>query len=327
MTALTRDRTPKRIAAATAALVLVLGMLGVTLARAQSPGQTYTGCLKLGLVFNVKIGTSPYLPCPPGSVQISWNQTGPPGANGTNGMNGTNGADGRSAYEIWLDLGNSGTEQQFIDSLKGSPGQDGTLALAGQTCPGGEFVTGFDQSGDIVCGDGSPPPPPPPPIGVDCEPLNAVPGADLRNCDLSGVDLNGADLHNALLGGADLTGANLSGANLSGASLGFANLSGADLSNAVLVGAAMSPTDLVGTDLSGADLSDAYLVGDNLTGANLSGATLTDASLGGATLSDANLAGANLFGADLSGVFWANTTCPDGTNSNSNGFTCVGHLF
>ena len=29
------------------------------------------------------------------------------------------GADGKSAYEIWLDLGNTGTEQDFINSLQG----------------------------------------------------------------------------------------------------------------------------------------------------------------------------------------------------------------
>lgn len=29
------------------------------------------------------------------------------------------GAEGKSAYQIWLELGNVGTEQDFIDSLKG----------------------------------------------------------------------------------------------------------------------------------------------------------------------------------------------------------------
>lgn len=36
----------------------------------------------------------------------------------------TNGR-GASAYEIWLSLGNTGTEQDFIDSLKGADGEDG----------------------------------------------------------------------------------------------------------------------------------------------------------------------------------------------------------
>ena len=33
-----------------------------------------------------------------------------------------------------------------------------------------------------------------------------------------------------------------------------------------------------------------------------------------------------LIGATLTGVHWSNTTCPDGTNSDNDGNTCVGHL-
>ena len=33
------------------------------------------------------------------------------------GGDGANGAPGKSAYEIWLDAGNTGTEQDFLDSL------------------------------------------------------------------------------------------------------------------------------------------------------------------------------------------------------------------
>src|SRR5699024_938272 len=40
------------------------------------------------------------------------------GTNGRDGGDGKNGQDGKSAYQIWLDLGNSGTEQDFINSLK-----------------------------------------------------------------------------------------------------------------------------------------------------------------------------------------------------------------
>lgn len=35
------------------------------------------------------------------------------------------GQDGKSAYEIWLELGNEGTEEDFIASLKGEQGQQG----------------------------------------------------------------------------------------------------------------------------------------------------------------------------------------------------------
>ena len=42
-----------------------------------------------------------------------------------NWNNGTGGEDGKSAYEIWLEQGNTGTEQDFLDSLKGKDGKDG----------------------------------------------------------------------------------------------------------------------------------------------------------------------------------------------------------
>lgn len=47
------------------------------------------------------------------------------GETGQNGTDGQDGVDGKSAYEIWLDKGNVGTEQDFLDSLKGADGIDG----------------------------------------------------------------------------------------------------------------------------------------------------------------------------------------------------------
>ena len=40
------------------------------------------------------------------------------GNKGDTGERGADGQDGKSAYQIWLDLGNSGSEQDFINSLK-----------------------------------------------------------------------------------------------------------------------------------------------------------------------------------------------------------------
>ena len=51
--------------------------------------------------------------------------TGEPGQNGTNGIDGQDGADGKSAYQIWLEEGNVGTEQDFLDSLRGEDGING----------------------------------------------------------------------------------------------------------------------------------------------------------------------------------------------------------
>ena len=58
-----------------------------------------------------------------------------PGANGKDGSPGApgspgqDGADGKSTYQIWLDNGHSGTETDFLNSLKGVPGKDGKDAI------------------------------------------------------------------------------------------------------------------------------------------------------------------------------------------------------
>jgi uncharacterized protein YjbI with pentapeptide repeats len=93
-----------------------------------------------------------------------------------------------------------------------------------------------------------------------------------------------------------------------------------------LAGCNLSGFDLSYTILSGADLEGANLMNANLSGDVLSGADLQGANLMGANLSGADLSGANLKGANLNEVAWSNTTCPDGTNSNNDGGTCVGHL-
>ena len=50
----------------------------------------------------------------------------------------TNGTDGLSAYQVWLNLGNTGTEAAFIASLTGPAGTQGPQGLTGATGPQGE---------------------------------------------------------------------------------------------------------------------------------------------------------------------------------------------
>jgi uncharacterized protein YjbI with pentapeptide repeats len=74
----------------------------------------------------------------------------------------------------------------------------------------------------------------------------------------------------------------------------------------------------MGVDLSYADLTNAMMYDLDLRGANLTGADLTGADLAYLNTS---------YGpADLTSVTWSNTTCPDGTNSDNNGNTCVNNL-
>ena len=53
------------------------------------------------------------------------------GEKGNKGDTGAKGSDGKSAYEIWLSLGNSGTETDFINSIKGEKGDKGEQGLQG----------------------------------------------------------------------------------------------------------------------------------------------------------------------------------------------------
>ena len=80
-----------------------------------------------------------------------------PAANsGAGGYIKLTGNQGKSAYEIWLDLGNVGTEQDFIDSLKGDPG-DG-ITINGLNYVGDWEVLGLPYTyaeGDVVYYQGS----------------------------------------------------------------------------------------------------------------------------------------------------------------------------
>jgi ABC-type phosphate transport system substrate-binding protein len=88
----------------------------------------------------------------------------------------------------------------------------------------------------------------------------------------------------------------------------------------------LSGISLSGASLPSADLSEANLSRADLTGANLERANLTGANLNRADLSRADLSGADLSGANLNNVIWSGSTCSDGTNSNNDGNTCLGHL-
>jgi hypothetical protein len=171
--------------------------------------------------------------------------------------------------------------------------------------------------------------------GPNCS--NLSPGANLQYCKYKDADLAGADLAGADLFGASLFHTNLTGADLANATLTSADLNYADLADTNLAGTVFDTTDpsLVDFMTSGGvvgtpsvfppswGLVDGYLVGP---AANLTGADLSGANLSGFDLLDTNLTNANLNGADLSGVTWSNTTCPDGTNSNNDGNTCVNNL-
>lgn len=68
----------------------------------------------------------------------------------TDGQDGVDGTDGKSAYQIWLDNGNVGTEQVFLDSLVGADGQDGINGTDGLDGTNGVGVPTGGTAGQVL---------------------------------------------------------------------------------------------------------------------------------------------------------------------------------
>lgn len=62
---------------------------------------------------------------------------GPIGPQGVTGSAGKDGVDGKSAYQVWLDSGNVGSEEDFLNSLVGPQGPKGETGLQGEIGPQG----------------------------------------------------------------------------------------------------------------------------------------------------------------------------------------------
>lgn len=65
---------------------------------------------------------------------------------GEKGEDGVDGQGGKSAYEIWLDEGNQGTEQDFLNSLKG---EDGDCNFATFDIEDGDLIMNKDDDMNI----------------------------------------------------------------------------------------------------------------------------------------------------------------------------------
>jgi uncharacterized protein YjbI with pentapeptide repeats len=245
--------------------------------------------------------------------------TGPPGEQGPNGADGAQGQQGPA--------GPPGEQGPIgADGPQGPTGPSGALALAGQSCTTGQYVTGFDIDGNIVCeggsDDNSAPQSWPKLTAEDCESLR--PAGNYILSGEPGDDLSRQDFGCYLFTQILASGVNLSGSNLQYVEVnpGFdihlnnANLSFADLSNASLFLAQMERTNFTGADLSGANLFGSIMVNADLTGANLTGADLTGVILDGVNLTGANLTGATM--PFLASAIFDSTICPDGTNSDDN---------
>jgi uncharacterized protein YjbI with pentapeptide repeats/CubicO group peptidase (beta-lactamase class C family) len=125
--------------------------------------------------------------------------------------------------------------------------------------------------------------------------VDAVPGADLWERDLTMAYLVGADLMNGNGSLANLNYADLSQSSLINARFGGATLAGADLSEADLTNAYFGPINF-----SCSDFDICTAPGATLTGISFANSNVRRATFRGAILTDADFTGTNVQGADFS---------------------------
>jgi uncharacterized protein YjbI with pentapeptide repeats len=174
------------------------------------------------------------------------------------------------------------------------------------------------------------------PVGATA--VHVLPGqaAAVSAPQLAGADCT-EDLFPGLLVGANVAGLDLSGHRLAGCSFGtYSSAFRADLSGADLLRTMAPIGSFIEADLSGARLDHSLFGMTGFSRANFTGASVRFVTFAAGTFTSA-LDGADFTRADLTGstfgevsnlatAVWSDTTCPDGTNSDAGGGTCVGHL-
>ncbi len=147
-------------------------------------------------------------------------------------------------------------------------------------------------------------------VEADCESATLTVDGDIYETDFTNANLSRATLNvDGSIYFTDFTNANLSSAELYvKGDINLTDFTNANLSEAELIVDKIYETDFTNANLTGAELDVDYIIRADFTNADLRGAT----GLGSATITyDA----------------WNNTTCSDGSNSDDNGDTCLGHLF
>ena len=142
------------------------------------------------------------------------------------------------------------------------------------------------------------------------------------NCSLAGDPgengkLRGYDYRNAYMPFLNVGRVNFDGMDFSGAAFYSCTAGGMTARSSKFIGTYLGLCLILDDDFSHADFSHANLYEARLARVNFTGANFTNANLSGVQ---------NKGGLVFTGAIWANTTCPDGTNSNTDGGTCLGHI-
>lgn len=276
--------------------------------------------------------------CNNNETALAWNQTGPQGPAGPTGPQGPAGSGGPGGFlSNLVNADFTGASLQYRDfasiDLHGSIFNAASLVgsdFAGANLSGASFVgnntkiAGANFAGANLSA-----------ITLDIDGLNMV-NTDFQNADFTDASIAGQVLSTG--GGGNFQGVNLANATIAMQFWG-ANFQGVDFSEtASLAGAAFGHgSNLTNTNFSDITVTNLQIYGSDMTGADFSngvfttlivteGTTVGNADFTDAQFTDSILIGTDFSGATLTGSTWNNTECPDGTNSDANGNTCLGHL-
>jgi hypothetical protein len=207
------------------------------------------------------------------------------------------------------------------------------IDTATQTCAANETALSWNQAGPqgpIGATGQTGPQGPAGPLGPQGPAGTSGPGAfvsnlteatmqdvDLRYRNFIGIDFHGSDFNSATLTGSDISGANFSNTFLQNTIFRKANAQNANFSNATI------RIEADGAIFQGADFSDTAIT--SINGGNFQNANFSNAQITG-RLRNLTLLGAHLSTANLTNTEWDQVICPDGSNSNDNSYTCIGHL-
>lgn len=147
---------------------------------------------------------------------------------------------------------------------------------------------------------------------------------DFRRANFAGTSFVGGGILNSNFQGIDFRSSNLgTPTSFEWSDFSGTNFQGMTLSHIEIDGNEGGPS----SDISNADFSNVNFVDDsNGISAVFEYDTADNTNFANDNLKDAIFAGTDLSTANLSGVTWSNTLCPDQTNSDANGGTCIGHL-
>lgn len=144
-----------------------------------------------------------------------------------------------------------------------------------------------------------------------------ISGVNFNKASLSETVFDGTLMDNASIKNAFATGLRFSNVSTSAQNVNFTSSNLESLSTSGSTGTNFTGSNFSSTNLTSAIFRDAIMQNTNFNNSNLTSATFDNTDLTGAT---------NMSTATRTGVTWSNSTCPDGTNSDTNGGTCEGHL-